>query len=67
MIIISKTQNNGLKDYKKHFKLNQLVSISWRGHHGSIEERDIYTEKELTSEEAQNYVKMTYDLLYHDL
>lgn len=48
-------------------KLNQLVSISWRGHHGSIEERDIYTEKELTSEEAQNYVKMTYDLLYHDL
>lgn len=48
-------------------KLNQLVSIFWRGHHGSIEERDIYTEKELTSEEAQNYVRMTYDLLYHDL
>ncbi|WP_454975621.1 AAA family ATPase [Capnocytophaga bilenii] len=58
--------NNSDKEYVID-KLNQLVSISWRGHHGSIEERDIYTDKDLTSEEAQNYVRMTYDLLYHDL
>ena len=58
--------NNSDKEYVID-KLNQLVSISWRGHHGSIEERDIYTEKYVTLEEAQNYVRMTYELLYHDL
>lgn len=48
-------------------KLNQLVSISWRGHHGSIEERDIYTEVVLSSAEAQQYVNMTLNLLNSEL
>lgn len=48
-------------------KLNQLVAISWRGHHGSIEERDIYTEVVLSSAEAQQYVNMTLNLLNSEL
>lgn len=48
-------------------KLNQLVAISWRGHHGSIEERDIYSEVDLSIHEAQNYVNMTLDLLNKEL
>lgn len=48
-------------------KLNQLVSISWRGHHGSIEERDIYSELDLTMAEAQRYVTITLNLLNQEL
>ncbi len=48
-------------------KLNQLVSISWRGHHGAIEERDMYTDLELSFEEARKYVSMTLDLLNNSL
>ena len=48
-------------------KLNQLVAISWRGHHGSIEERDTYSEVNLTMAEAQQYINMTLELLSHEL
>lgn len=48
-------------------KLNQLVSISWRSHHGSIEERDIYSEVVLSSAEAQQYINMTLNLLNLEL
>ncbi|MCD8182400.1 MAG: AAA family ATPase [Bacteroides sp.] len=48
-------------------KLNQLVAISWRGHHGSIEERYIYSEVNLTMAEAQQYINMTLALLSHEL
>lgn len=48
-------------------KLNQLVSISWRGHHGSIEERNIYSEVVLSSAEAQQYVNMTLNLINSEL
>ncbi|MCQ2771236.1 MAG: AAA family ATPase [Clostridia bacterium] len=48
-------------------KLNQLVDISWRGHHGSIEERETYTEKALSTSEARDYVEMTLKLLSEEL
>ena len=48
-------------------KLNQLVEISWRGHHGSVEERDNYTEVNLTASEADSYIRMTLDLLNYEL
>ncbi len=48
-------------------KLNQLVSISWRTHHASIEEFDTYKEVEIEPLEAQQYVNMTLDLLNKDL
>lgn len=48
-------------------KLNQLVEISWRGHHGSVEERDKYSEVNLTISEALGYVDMTLDLLNSEL
>lgn len=48
-------------------KLNQLVNISWRGHHGSIEEKEMYSEVNLTITEAQQYINMTFELLNHDL
>lgn len=48
-------------------KLNQLLAISWRGHHGSIEEQAIYSEVVLSMQEAQYYVNMTLDLLNKEL
>lgn len=48
-------------------KLNQLVAISWRGHHGIVEERDVYHEVNITMSEAELYVNMTLNLLNHEL
>lgn len=48
-------------------KLNQLVAISWRGHHGSVEDRDAYTDVNMTTAEAINYIHMTLDLLNSEL
>lgn len=48
-------------------KLNQLVEISWRGHHGSVEEREQYSEVNLTISEALGYIGMTLDLLNSEL
>ena len=48
-------------------KLNQLLQISWRSHHGSIEEREIYSEITISMVEAQQYVNMELHLLYKEL
>lgn len=48
-------------------KLNNLVAISWRTHHGSVEEREIYSEKTLNMTEAINYTKQTLHLLNGEL
>lgn len=48
-------------------KLNQLLAISWRGHHGSIEEREEYSDVNLTNEEAKHYINMTLELLNREL
>ncbi len=48
-------------------KLNQLIAISWRTHHASIEEREEYSETNLTMTEAETYIKMTINLLNCEL
>lgn len=48
-------------------KLNQLVSISWRTHHASVEEFDLYKEVDIEPHEAQQYVNMTLELLNKEL
>lgn len=48
-------------------KLNQLLVISWRGHHGTVEEKEIYSEISLSTTEAQGYVRMALDLLNSEL
>ena len=48
-------------------KLNNLVAVSWRTHHGSVEERDLYTEQSFSMTEAINYVEMTLRLLEKEL
>ncbi len=48
-------------------KLNQLLYVSWRTHHATIEEKEIYTEVTISNAEAVQYVNMTIDLLYKEL
>lgn len=48
-------------------KLNQLLSISWRGHHGTVEEKDVYSEVDLSTAEALGYVRMAMNLLNSEL
>ena len=48
-------------------KLDGLREISWRTHHASVEEREIYSEKSVNMTEALNYVAQTLQMLEKEL
>lgn len=48
-------------------RLMNLNEISWRAHHGTIDEMAVYSERQLTMSEAQNYVRMALDTLMNEL
>ena len=48
-------------------KLMDLDEMSWKTHHGTVDEMDVYHEVDLTPAEAQNYVQDTLNLLEKEL
>lgn len=48
-------------------KLMDLDEMSWKTHHGTVDEMDVYHEVDLTPAEAQNYVQDTLNLLANEL
>ena len=48
-------------------KLMVLDEMSWKTHHGTVDEMDVYHEVDLTPAEAQNYVQDTLNLLANEL
>lgn len=48
-------------------QLNNLVNISWRSHHASVEERALYSEIPLNTTETFNYINKTLQLLEKEL
>lgn len=48
-------------------KLMDLDEMSWKTHHGTVDEMDVYHEVDLTPAEAKNYVQDTLNLLSKDL
>jgi len=70
--VVSQLENSACvfveKDKSKVISdLNDLRSISWRYHHASIEEKNIYNEVILTMSEAQSYIKKALHMLYEEL
>lgn len=48
-------------------KLMDLDEMSWKTHHGTLEEMEEYHEVDLSPEEAENYVQKTLDMLANEL
>jgi wobble nucleotide-excising tRNase len=48
-------------------RLMDLDEISWKTHHGTVDEMDVYHEVDLTPAEAKNYVRDTLNMLEKEL
>ncbi len=48
-------------------KLMDLDEMSWKTHHGTVDEMDVYHEVDLTPEEAKSYVQDTLNMLANEL